>query len=185
MQLRDGVTIYVVGFRPVGTEKAPVIIAWIPYGKGQRTSPSVMGDFKPLRWSRAASPLRQRATARVRFSAGCQCLQLAHRRFGRRCLNPNACSPHRCQIPLLAHSRPSLASRSFLPGQTYGSCLLSRGADAASPEALNIPPEICCASHRRPLAAAGRALIFALIDGQTRAPDAALDASAVRCGGSG
>ncbi|MHA6195321.1 CocE/NonD family hydrolase [Pseudomonas wadenswilerensis] len=43
--LRDGVTIYVDVFRPVGTEKVPVIVAWSPYGKGQGTSASVMGVF--------------------------------------------------------------------------------------------------------------------------------------------
>jgi predicted acyl esterase len=43
--LRDGVTIHVDVFRPVGTEKVPVIIAWSPYGKGQGTSVSVMGVF--------------------------------------------------------------------------------------------------------------------------------------------
>lgn len=43
--LRDGVTIYVDVFRPAGTQKVPVIIAWSPYGKGQGTSQSVMGIF--------------------------------------------------------------------------------------------------------------------------------------------
>ncbi|WP_448681172.1 CocE/NonD family hydrolase [Pseudomonas nicosulfuronedens] len=43
--LRDGVTIYVDVFRPAGTEKVPVIVAWSPYGKGQGTSVSVMGVF--------------------------------------------------------------------------------------------------------------------------------------------
>lgn len=43
--LRDGVTIYVDIFRPTGTERVPVIIAWSPYGKGQGSSPSVMGIF--------------------------------------------------------------------------------------------------------------------------------------------
>jgi predicted acyl esterase len=43
--LRDGVTIYVDVFRPVGDEKVPVIVAYSPYGKGQGTSPSVMGIF--------------------------------------------------------------------------------------------------------------------------------------------
>lgn len=43
--LRDGVTIYVDVFRPVGEEKVPVIVAYSPYGKGQGTSPSVMGIF--------------------------------------------------------------------------------------------------------------------------------------------
>lgn len=45
LTLRDGVTIYVDLFRPAGAEKVPVIIAWSPYGKGQGTSPSVMGIF--------------------------------------------------------------------------------------------------------------------------------------------
>ncbi len=43
--LRDGVTTYVDVFRPAGTEKVPVIVAYSPYGKGQGTSPSVMGVF--------------------------------------------------------------------------------------------------------------------------------------------
>ncbi|MDR0212279.1 MAG: CocE/NonD family hydrolase [Pseudomonas putida] len=43
--LRDGVTIYVDVFRPAGTGKVPVIVAWSPYGKGQGTSASVMGVF--------------------------------------------------------------------------------------------------------------------------------------------
>lgn len=43
--LRDGVTIRVDVFRPAGTERVPVIVAWSPYGKGQGTSASVMGVF--------------------------------------------------------------------------------------------------------------------------------------------
>lgn len=43
--LRDGVTVYVDVFRPAGTEKVPVIVAYSPYGKGQGTSVSVMGVF--------------------------------------------------------------------------------------------------------------------------------------------
>jgi uncharacterized protein len=43
--LRDGVTVYVDVFRPAGTEKVPVVVAYSPYGKGQGTSPSVMGIF--------------------------------------------------------------------------------------------------------------------------------------------
>ncbi|KIF67002.1 hydrolase [Streptomyces sp. AcH 505] len=43
--LRDGVTILVDVFRPTGTEKVPVIVAWSPYGKGQGTSASVLGIF--------------------------------------------------------------------------------------------------------------------------------------------
>lgn len=45
VRLRDGVTIYADVFRPVGQEEVPVIVAWSPYGKGQGTSPSVMGVF--------------------------------------------------------------------------------------------------------------------------------------------
>jgi predicted acyl esterase len=45
VQLRDGVTIHVDVFRPVGAERVPVIVAWSPYGKGQGTSASVMGVF--------------------------------------------------------------------------------------------------------------------------------------------
>ncbi|RFA18836.1 CocE/NonD family hydrolase [Subtercola boreus] len=43
--LRDGVTIHADVFRPVGSEKVPVIVAYSPYGKAQGTSPSVMGVF--------------------------------------------------------------------------------------------------------------------------------------------
>jgi len=43
--LRDGVTIYVDVFRPAGTAKVPVIIAWSPYGKSEGTAPSVAGLF--------------------------------------------------------------------------------------------------------------------------------------------
>ena len=46
--LRDGVTIYVDIFRPAGTEKAPVIVAWSPYGKSQGTAPSVTALFGML-----------------------------------------------------------------------------------------------------------------------------------------
>ncbi|AMM20201.1 hydrolase [Frondihabitans sp. PAMC 28766] len=45
VQLRDGVTVHVDVFRPVGTEPVPVIMAYSPYGKGQGTSASVMGIF--------------------------------------------------------------------------------------------------------------------------------------------
>jgi predicted acyl esterase len=44
--LRDGVTIYVDVFRPAGNEKVPVIVAWSPYGKSQRTAPSVSGCWR-------------------------------------------------------------------------------------------------------------------------------------------
>ncbi|MDJ0358522.1 CocE/NonD family hydrolase [Paenarthrobacter sp. PH39-S1] len=43
--LRDGVRIHVDVFRPADSEKVPVIVAYSPYGKGQGTSPSVMGIF--------------------------------------------------------------------------------------------------------------------------------------------
>lgn len=46
--LRDGVTIYTDVFRPAGTAKVPVIIAWSPYGKGQGTSKSVLGLYGML-----------------------------------------------------------------------------------------------------------------------------------------
>ncbi len=39
VKLRDGTTIYVDVFRPVGTEKVPVIVAWSPYGKSGGTLP--------------------------------------------------------------------------------------------------------------------------------------------------
>lgn len=45
MRLRDGTTIHLDVFRPVTTERVPVIVAWSPYGKAQGTSPSVMGVF--------------------------------------------------------------------------------------------------------------------------------------------
>ncbi|MES2440210.1 MAG: CocE/NonD family hydrolase [Verrucomicrobiota bacterium] len=45
VRLRDGVTIHIDVFRPVGTEPVPVIVAWSPYGKGQGASLSVMGVF--------------------------------------------------------------------------------------------------------------------------------------------
>lgn len=46
--LRDGVKIYVDVFRPVGTEKVPVIIAWSPYGKSGGTAPKTTGLFNML-----------------------------------------------------------------------------------------------------------------------------------------
>jgi uncharacterized protein len=45
VRLRDGVTIYVDVFRPTGSNKVPVIVAYSPYGKGQGTSVSVMSVF--------------------------------------------------------------------------------------------------------------------------------------------
>ncbi|RWY48392.1 CocE/NonD family hydrolase [Mucilaginibacter gilvus] len=46
--LRDGVRIYVDVFRPVSTEKVPVIIAWSPYGKSGGTAPKTTGLFDML-----------------------------------------------------------------------------------------------------------------------------------------
>lgn len=45
VQMRDGVTIYADVFRPAGSEKVPVIMAWSPYGKAQGSSLAVMGVF--------------------------------------------------------------------------------------------------------------------------------------------
>jgi predicted acyl esterase len=39
--MRDGITIYVDIFRPAGSERVPVLVAWSPYGKSQGTSPTV------------------------------------------------------------------------------------------------------------------------------------------------
>ncbi len=46
--LRDGVTIYVDIFRPVGGETVPVLIAWSPYGKSQGTTPGVTQLYSML-----------------------------------------------------------------------------------------------------------------------------------------
>lgn len=46
--LRDGVTIYVDLFRPAGTGKVPVIIAWSPYGKSGGTAPRTTNLFTML-----------------------------------------------------------------------------------------------------------------------------------------
>ncbi|WP_197687504.1 CocE/NonD family hydrolase [Mycobacterium sp. MS1601] len=43
--LRDGVTIFVDVYRPVGAEKVPVIVAWSPYGKGEGSAPAATGVF--------------------------------------------------------------------------------------------------------------------------------------------
>lgn len=43
--LRDGVTIYVDIFRPLGDEPVPVLVAWSPYGKSQGTHAGVLGIF--------------------------------------------------------------------------------------------------------------------------------------------
>jgi len=46
--MRDGVTIYADVFRPVGSEKVPVIIAWSPYGKSGGTAPRTTNIFNML-----------------------------------------------------------------------------------------------------------------------------------------
>ena len=46
--MRDGVTIYVDILRPVGVERAPVLVAWSPYGKSQGSSPAAVGLFAML-----------------------------------------------------------------------------------------------------------------------------------------
>lgn len=46
--MRDGVTIYADIFRPTGTEKVPVIIAWSPYGKSGGTAPRTTSLFDML-----------------------------------------------------------------------------------------------------------------------------------------
>jgi predicted acyl esterase len=54
VRLRDGVTIYVDVLRPVGTEKAPAIVAWSPYGKSQGTASSVTALFTMIGIDNAA-----------------------------------------------------------------------------------------------------------------------------------
>ena len=46
--MRDGITSYVDVFRPVGTERVPVLVAWSPYGKSQGTAPMVTSLFAML-----------------------------------------------------------------------------------------------------------------------------------------
>ncbi len=46
--LRDGITIYVDVFRPVGPEQVPVIVAWSPYGKSGGTHPRNWNMFNVL-----------------------------------------------------------------------------------------------------------------------------------------
>ncbi len=46
--LRDGVTIYVDVFRPMGTEPVPVIVAWSPYGKSGGSAPKTTNLFRLL-----------------------------------------------------------------------------------------------------------------------------------------
>ena len=46
--LRDGTTIYVDVFRPVGIEQVPVIVAWSPYGKSGGTHPRNWNMFNVL-----------------------------------------------------------------------------------------------------------------------------------------
>ncbi len=46
--LRDGISMYVDVFRPTGTAKVPVIVAWSPYGKSGGTAPKTTGLFDML-----------------------------------------------------------------------------------------------------------------------------------------
>ena len=46
--LRDGVNILVDVYRPVGVEKAPVIVAWSPYGKSRGNAPQYVELFGVL-----------------------------------------------------------------------------------------------------------------------------------------
>lgn len=46
--LRDGTTIYVDVFRPVGNKQVPVIVAWSPYGKSGGTHPRNWNIFNVL-----------------------------------------------------------------------------------------------------------------------------------------
>ena len=48
VSMRDGTKIYVDVFRPVGSEKVPVIIAWSPYGKSGGSAPRTTGLFDML-----------------------------------------------------------------------------------------------------------------------------------------
>lgn len=48
VSMRDGVIIYADVFRPVGSEKVPVIIAWSPYGKSGGTAPRTTNLFNML-----------------------------------------------------------------------------------------------------------------------------------------
>lgn len=45
IKMRDGVTIYTDVFRPVSTEKVPVIVSWSPYGKAAGTAPRYTNLF--------------------------------------------------------------------------------------------------------------------------------------------
>ncbi len=46
--MRDGVTIYVDIMRPANVERAPVLVAWSPYGKRQGSSPAATSLFAML-----------------------------------------------------------------------------------------------------------------------------------------
>ncbi len=46
--MRDGVTIYTDIFRPAGSGRVPVIVAWSPYGKSQGRSPEVLALYGML-----------------------------------------------------------------------------------------------------------------------------------------
>ncbi|WP_329612332.1 CocE/NonD family hydrolase [Streptomyces brevispora] len=54
VELRDGTTLYVDVFRPAGSAKVPVIMAWSPYGKSRGAIPSVTGTRKRLGIDNAA-----------------------------------------------------------------------------------------------------------------------------------
>ncbi|MFG2677374.1 CocE/NonD family hydrolase [Streptomyces sp. NPDC048445] len=45
VMLRDGVTIFTNVFRPAGSERVPVIVAWSPYGKSGGTAPTTTSLF--------------------------------------------------------------------------------------------------------------------------------------------
>ena len=44
--MHDGLTIYVDVLRLAGAERAPVLVAWSPYGKSQGSSPGTVPDAK-------------------------------------------------------------------------------------------------------------------------------------------
>jgi len=46
--LRDGVTIYVDVYRPAGTDRVPVLVAWSPYGKSRGNAPQYVQLFDIL-----------------------------------------------------------------------------------------------------------------------------------------
>ncbi|MBQ7594112.1 MAG: hypothetical protein IJU48_07150 [Synergistaceae bacterium] len=48
VKMRDGVSLCVDIFRPVTSEKVPVLISWSPYGKDNGTRPSYKSLFKVI-----------------------------------------------------------------------------------------------------------------------------------------